>query len=138
MITSLLSRKSFAASGRIDGRATRLPDYVINAVTRTDRGIIANIRPLRGGFHWVIHSWLAECLPCVAIKPTMDCSKCTYGLTKVHRCTPNRPSHLKRKTRTVSGGSVNVSTPAETVCVDSDTSSSSVATDGGRTFSRTV
>ena len=49
-----------------------------------------------------------------------------------------RPSHLKRKTRTVSGGSVSVSTPAETVCVDSATSSSSVATDGGRTFSRTV
>ena len=52
MITSLLSRKSFAAFGRIDGRAARLPDYVIDAVTRTDKGIIANIRPLRGGFHW--------------------------------------------------------------------------------------
>ena len=52
MATSLLSRKSFAASGMIDGRAARLPDYVIDAVARIDRGIIANIRPLRGGFHW--------------------------------------------------------------------------------------
>ena len=52
MITSLLSRKSFAASGRKNGRAARLPDYVIDAVTRIDEGIIANIRPLRGGFRW--------------------------------------------------------------------------------------
>ena len=51
-VTSLLLRKSFAASGRIDGRAARLPDYVIDAVARIDSGIIANIRPLRGGFHW--------------------------------------------------------------------------------------
>ena len=52
MATSLLSRKSFAAFGRIDGRAAHLPDYVIDAVARIDKEIIANIRPLRGGFHW--------------------------------------------------------------------------------------
>ena len=51
MITSLLSRKSFAASGRKNGRAARLPDYVFDAVVRIDREIIANIRPLRGEFH---------------------------------------------------------------------------------------
>ena len=41
VVTSLLSRKSFAASERKNDRAARLPDYVIDAVVRIDRGIIA-------------------------------------------------------------------------------------------------